>query len=420
MTVGVDLRIFQIGHQYRGIGSHIKSLFREISKMKEQPSFVLYEYPNVDSGLDFIKEYLPKLDYEIRHTEPLYTGPSFLERIKVSHRERNTMGHAGLKDFSGVDVMLCVDFNLGVPRPSMVKTVLISYDMIPWVFSSLYLPNFFQVFSRTRDPRRALKAHIEKVMYFQKIKQANHRAVKILSISEHTKKDLVKYLRIKPEKIEPVPLGIDKATHRKRKTSVSALTINGKKTTLNLTKNQYLFFMGGADRRRRVEYLVTAFETVADKNPDTKLILAGYDFQNIDTVPDHTTKDAINTARHKDRIYFAGFVSDEERSGLFAHAIAYVFPSVYEGFGLVILEAMDQQCPVITFNNSSIAEVGGTDAVLYAEENAQSIAEQTKRLIDDPSLRKKLIARGKKQIDAFPWSKTAKDTVHALKNVASD
>lgn len=393
---------------------------REISKMKrkDQPSFVFYEYPNVESGLDFIKDYLPQLDYTVRHTEPLYTGPSFLERIQVSHRERNKMGHAGLKDFAGIDVMLCIDFNLGVPKPDLVKSVLISYDMIPWVFSSHYLPNFFQVFSRTHDPRRALKAQIEKFMYFRKIKQANRRAIKILSISKHTKKDLVKYLRIKPEKIEPVPLGIDKVTHRKHKTSVSALTFNGKKTTLNLKKQQYLFFMGGADRRRRVEYLVEAFDKVAAENTDARLVLAGYDFQNIDTVPDHTTKEALRVAQYKDRIYFAGFVSDEERSGLFAHAVAYVFPSVYEGFGLVILEAMDQDCPVVTFNNSSIAEVGGKDAVLYAEENAESIAQQTQRLLDDPTLRKKLISRSKKQIDNFPWSKTAQDTIEMIRQVS--
>lgn len=414
MTVGIDLRIFQIGHQYRGIGAHITNLMREFSEMKELPSFVFFEHPNVESGLGVIEEYLPKFKYEIRHTNNRLVGETFFEREWTSFKQRYFSGDAGLGNLDDVDVLLSVDFNLGVPRKSKVNTVLISYDMIPWVLSEYYLPGFKQSYKELKNIKRSIKAEIEKRLYFNKFKQANKRADKILSISEHTKKDIVKILKINPKKITTVVLGISKNSNKKLKPRISTIDANGTNNNFNSGNTKYIFFMGGADRRRRIEDLISSFNQLAKNDKDIHVILSGYDFQRFDMIPDPIVKNSISNSKHKDRILFAGFISEPQRNSLFSDAIAFIFPSTYEGFGLPILESMDMNCPVITYKNSSIVEVGG-DAVLYAN-NAQSITLGVKRLLNNGDNRKKLLAKGRKQLRKFSWNNTATETMSILKS----
>lgn len=413
MTIGVDLRVFQIGHQYRGIGAHITNLIREISKLDNQPKLVFYEYPNLDSGLNLIQGYVNNLhSYEIRKTEPRPENLSFLRRELVSFKERYIQADAGLGDFSGIDVMLCVDFNLGVPKRKFTKTALISYDMIPWVLSDHYLPNFIKILKITHSLKRAIKAQVEKRLYFNKIKQANKRAEMILSISEYTKKDLVKYLGVSPKKIHTVLLGVDNETHSGRKDIIKCNDINGRSTYVDTSKEKYIFFMGGTDRRRRIEDLVSAYDLAEKKLSGLKLILAGYDFQNIDLVPDSIARNSILNSTNRNKIYFGGFVSSEEKNSLYENAIAYIFPSIYEGFGLPILESMSKHCPVITYDNTSIREVGG-QAALYAS-NIEEIAEKIQILAFEKKTRINTINRGIKQAKNFSWSKTTENTLKHL------
>jgi glycosyltransferase involved in cell wall biosynthesis len=415
MVIGVDLRIFQIGHQYRGIGAHIYNLLREISEMpkSKQPEFIFYEHQNIDSGIGILDKFSDKLSFTVRYTDERLVGETFFEREWNSFQQRNIDGSAGLGDLSGIDVLLSIDFNLGVPKPNKVKTVLITYDLIPWILSEHYLPNFLQVFSSTHNFKKAVRAQIEKRLYRAKFWQANKRASKILSISEHTKLDLVDVLKIDEHKIKTVLLGIDKSTKKKvYKPVISTVNAQGAKKSLDTSKTKYVFFMGGADRRRKIEDLVSAFDATAEDSKKFALVLAGYDFQNIEGVPDQTTKEAIMASKYVDRIYFAGFITEAERNSLFSNSVAFVFPSSYEGFGLPILEAMEMGCITITYNNSSIAEVG-RKAVLYAKDGP-SIAAHIESLLDGTLDRSILDSRAKAVLKDFSWEKCAKQTLKEL------
>ncbi len=411
MVIGIDLRVFQIGHQYRGIGAHISNLLAEFSKVDENLSFVFFEHPNVETGLGMIKQFLPKLNYEIRYTNNRLVGETYFQREWESFKQRVLVGDAGLGDLSDIDVLLSVDFNLGVPKPSKINTVLIAYDMIPWVLSGYYLPSFAQNFKKSKNIKSALKSALDKRLYFWKLKQANQRAKKIIAISEHTKNDLIKYLHVDRKKITTVLLGIRKSSGKKQKSIVKMNDYYGNSTSFDTRNNSYVFFMGGADRRRKIEDLVCALENLPKNN--VSLVLAGYDFQNYKTVPDNITRLSIKNSKKRNSIFFAGFISDQEKNALFASAIAFVFPSIYEGFGLPILESMDLQCPVITYKNSSISEIGG-NAVLYAS----STDEISKSILDiqkDTGLRNKLITNGNTQVEKFSWQTTANKTLEILK-----
>ncbi|NND88403.1 MAG: glycosyltransferase family 4 protein [Flavobacteriaceae bacterium] len=381
--------------------------------MDDLPHFVFYEHPNVDSGLDVIADYLPKLSYEVRHTNIRLVGETFFEREWTSFKLRYLSGDAGLGDLSDIDVLLSIDFNLGVPKKNKIKTVLISYDMIPWVLSDHYYPSFKQNFSRTKDVKRSIKAAIERQLYFNKFRQANKRADRILSISEHTKRDIVRILNIDPTKITTVLLGIDHTNNKESNPLITTSDATGDEKKINTSKKKYVFFMGGADRRRKIEELVSAFDSIADREKDMHLVLSGYDFQSYETIPTEIIKQAISRSTHKNRILFAGFIKQSQRNALFTNAIAFVFPSTYEGFGLPILEAMDMGCPVITYHNSSIPEVGD-DAVLYAKD-AVTIKKEIELLISDEKQRQELIARGKRQLKSFSWKFTAQKTLNILK-----
>jgi len=98
--------------------------------------------------------------------------------------------------------------------------------------------------------------------------------------------------------------------------------------------------------------------------------------------------------------------------------LCYVLPSLYEGFGLPVLEAMQRGCPVITSNISSLPEAGG-DAAMYVDpENVNDIAEKMNKLINDKKLREELVEKGKKQVKKFSWEKAAKETLEVLQQVA--
>jgi glycosyltransferase involved in cell wall biosynthesis len=184
---------------------------------------------------------------------------------------------------------------------------------------------------------------------------------------------------------------------------------------VNLTEKPFLLFIGGADPRRRLIELVAAYNNLKAQNHDIRLVFTGDSMQNPDTIANPVLQNYIrNYTSYTEDLVFLGFVSDEQREWLYSNALAFVFPSVYEGFGLPILEAMQNGCPVISYLNTSIIEVAG-DAVLSAS-NYQDIMRNTLSLIDDSAMRQGLIARGKKKAAMFAWSKTSKEVVEHLGN----
>ena len=120
----------------------------------------------------------------------------------------------------------------------------------------------------------------------------------------------------------------------------------------------------------------------------------------------------------EDKVKFLEGVHDDELTLFYKHAIVYVLPSLYEGFGLPVLEAMQHGCPVITSKISSLPEAGG-DAALYVDPgDVKDIAEKIKHVITNDKLREELIEKGKIQVRKFSWEKTARAALDVLQEVA--
>jgi len=177
-------------------------------------------------------------------------------------------------------------------------------------------------------------------------------------------------------------------------------------------KKPYLLFVGNVKPHKNLGRLLQAFQLVFEKLPHDLLLVGkkeGF------LTGDHYV--AAKAAELSDRVHFTGYVEDKALQQYFVHADALVFPSLYEGFGLPVLEAMACGCPVLASKAASFPEVCG-DAALYCDPySPEDIAEKISLLIADPSLREELRHKGRKRARQFSWEKCARETFAVIETV---
>lgn len=235
-------------------------------------------------------------------------------------------------------------------------------------------------------------------------------ARKILTISKSSRNDIIEKYGAKASKVEVTYLGIK---------PISSITPHiyamQELTQKYKIPQKYVLFVGTLQPRKNVSRLVEAFAKLSDdkKIPeDVGLVLVGkkgWLYEEIMSAPE---KFGISK-----KVHFLDFVTDEDLALLYQHAEVFVLPSLYEGFGLPVLEAMKYNCPVITSNVSSLPEVGGTAALYVDPENVDDIAEKIAQVVNDEKLQKSMVEKGKEQIKKFSWEKSAKETLAILEEV---
>lgn len=236
------------------------------------------------------------------------------------------------------------------------------------------------------------------------------QAKKIFTISESSKNDIIKYYRKNREDVVVTYLGIKNDSRFTIQDSRKLMEEVHKK--FNLPK-KYVLFVGTIQPRKNISRLIDAFAAVTKKHKDVDLVIVGKKGWLYEPILAEPQKMGI-----QDSVHFLDFVSDDDLTLFYKNAICYCLPSLYEGFGLPVLEAMQHGCPVITSNVSSLPEAGG-DACLYVDpESPSDIAKKIVELIEKPALRKKLIAKGYQHIKKFSWEKTAQETLKVLEAVA--
>jgi O-antigen biosynthesis alpha-1,3-mannosyltransferase len=187
----------------------------------------------------------------------------------------------------------------------------------------------------------------------------------------------------------------------------------------NLVKNPkfsfpFLLYIGLLDRKKNIVNLIEAFERIALSYPTLNLVLVGkpgFDYQMI--------VQKIKNSLFAGRIILTGFLSDAEVVGLYQQAEIFVFPSLYEGFGIPILEAMRLNCPVITSNFGAMAEIGAEASVLCDTRNPIDLAQNIQNLLNSPELRNTMIEKGKIHWQKFTWETCAKETIKVYEKVLS-
>ena len=419
-TIGIDLTPIQGPHRMRGVGSTVINVLLHVSKEdKAQHRFVFYTH---EEGRD---EALKLIDaksfpgHEVRNVAPARPLPPSIKtpqglaylprRIKELLLDRK-LGTKRITELDGIDAFLQFEQDIIPPSPDKVRSSIVAYDLIPYVLESDYLWSYKTARKAHNYSRRgALKAQVKRNLYLATIRSAMQRAHKVIAISEHTKKDFIKYVGIPPEKISVCYLGVSdkKITKQAKPSSVEryiGTSWGDVKINTKLPDTPFLLFVGGADPRRKLADLVHAFNLLRAQGHDLHLVLAGDTMLGPNSVPNDEARKALLSSSYLDDIYLLGFVDNTTREWLYQNALAFIYPSRYEGFGLPILEAMRYGTPVVTYNNSSILEIGD-NRVSYASDFLD-IAKKcaslpTHGVVDD--VRKDDIKKAR----SYQWSKTA-------------
>lgn len=239
------------------------------------------------------------------------------------------------------------------------------------------------------------------------IRLAIKRAAKIIAVSENTKKDIMKYYKVEDKRIAVTLEAAD--TSFRPISDLSTLDYIKKKYALDA---DFILYVGVLFKRRNIPRLLEAFALLRqDKNIKHKLVIAGpgRDYFNL--------TEHINKHNLKDKVIYLDYVQQEDMSLLYNAATFFVYPSLYEGFGLPVLEAMSCGKAVITSCVSSLPEVAGNAALLIDPNNTEELCDAMYRLIKDSALRQNLGRIALERSKIFSWDRMAEGTIKIYRDV---
>ena len=373
LNIGVDVRGLEIESSLRrGIGRYVVNLLRALAGGWDHRLVLLGDWP----------------PWDVRHLEPLLRFPN------VSYA---TYSPSFTDD---LDVLLLTD-----PSPVLVGRKLVPfplngtpcatifYDLIPLAFREKYLD---------KNPKLCAE-------YLARLEELQFTAAVFLTISEFVAADLKERLGIERHRLVPILGGLDEAFRDPPDSADVRSTLD----RLEI-RGRYFFYTGGADFRKNLAGLLLAFQAVrARGHSDVELVLSG-EIGQVWLKRLERESSIPLTANVKP----LGYVSDEDLRHLYAGALAFVFPSLYEGFGLPALEAMACGCPVIASDGSSLREIVADAGLLVNPQSMDEIAAAMKRLADDSVLTVSLRERGRNRALQFTWEDVARRAESALAAIA--
>lgn len=318
-----------------------------------------------------------------------------------------------ISDVKGADVVHYPWFDLffhTLPLRKHFPTVVTIHDVMPLVFSAKY--------------PAGLKGKINFIMQKTALRSCKY----VITDSQASKTDIIKYLKIEGKKIAAIPLAID-PKFKIISNDTELLHIKRK----YYLPDQFLLYVGDANWVKNLPFLIEGFQQLIKETDlgQVKLVLVGgvflKDVENINHPELESLKlvnKLIKQYRLDTRIIRPGQVSDEELVAFYNLATIYVQPSLYEGFGLPVLQALACGVPVVSSNRGSLTEVGGDAVVYFDPTNLKQFIFTASDLLQDKSLRSKLSKLGLKQAAKFSWEKVAEETksiyLRAIKNKTLD
>lgn len=273
------------------------------------------------------------------------------------------------------------------PHPRKIRTILTIHDL-----TSILFPQFHTKYVR--------RLGVE-------IRRSCRRIDKVIAVSENTKGDVVNLFGIPEEKVVVTHEAADEI-FKPLKDAAKIASIKAKYKI----PNEFVLFVGTLEPRKNIIALIKAFSLMKDKI-EHKLVVVGKKGWLYTEIFEQVAKLGV-----EDRVVFTGYVPDEDLVWIYNACDVFVYPSVYEGFGLPVIEAMACGAPVITSNTSSLPEVAGNAAILVNPQNIDEISTNIMKVLEDDNLKKQLSQKGIEQAKKFSWKKTAEKTLAAYMSLA--
>jgi glycosyltransferase involved in cell wall biosynthesis len=370
--IGIDARLYDES----GIGRYIRNLLQHLSEIDTYNHyyvFLLKKNMNV------------KLPRNIVKVEANFGWYGVTEQVQFPR----------LLSKYELDLMHFPHFN--VPMFYRGKFVVTIHDLIH--------QHFAMNRSTTLNP---LTYRVKRAGYGQVFNRAVHNAAKVIVPSEYVKGLLQTEWNVNEDQVvvthEAVEENLTSVVKTIRKEEFDRLAKKFKIT------GQYLYYVGNAHPHKNVEKLLEAFEQIRKKNPNVQLVMSG---------PDHYFwQRIIREHPNIEGVIYTGFVTDRELIILFKNATCYVMPSLEEGFGIPILEAMACGTPVACSDVASLPEVGGDACVFFDPSSVDDMAKKISKLLGDKELQKRLVANGIKRYKQFSWDKLAEQTLSVYKQAS--
>lgn len=258
-------------------------------------------------------------------------------------------------------------------------------------------------------------------IYIPFIETAIRHADLVLTISEFSKRELSKYMKIPDNNIKVIYCSLDDGFIKKQSAPNNHLNTEQALSKMSLVSKNYFLFIGTFEARKNIIRIIEAFiklkTTHGSEYVDTKLLIVGQAAAGIYSDVSNQIKELIAASHLNDSVILCGYLDDDLLPLLYKNAIALVFPSTYEGFGLPILEAYANGTPVITSNICSMPEVAGDAAVLVNPFDVSSIHDGMKYLIDSKEVHQQLMLKGYDRLEFFSWDNSVNSLLNAMNGV---
>lgn len=390
MRIGIDARFY--GPVGKGLGRYTQEVVDNIIKINEAQAetacdFVIFLSPYNYDEFIIESEHVKKVKINI----PWYSWQEQIFFPFYIFKEK-------------LDLMHFPHFNIPILTP--VKFVMTLHDLI--------LIHFPTVRATTKS---AIVYKFKNFAYRLVLRSAVFRARKIIAVSEFTKKDILNKLSVSSEKVVVTYEGVSNLARGRDSLFVSKINPQETKIQYHLGNN-FLLYVGNAYPHKNLEKLLDTFILLKEKRPDYKLVLVGKADYFYNRLRDYAK--SLNLWQRENLnspVVFPGYVPDAQLEILYKEAKAYVFPSLYEGFGLPPLEAMAKGCPVISSDRASLPEILGSAALYFNPEDKYDFLAKINRVLDDEKLRNEMIAKGLKQVKIYNWWECANNTYKVYKNV---
>jgi len=343
-----------------------------------------------------LNELIPMLGREHNYTFKLYAPSDFIVKTDIPFNVKKRI----------------------IPAKKFWTLVRLSFEMLIHPVDALFIPSHTlplifpkkSIITIHDTAFRHFKEFYSRLEYFilnRSTKKAVKKAWKIIVPSKATKKDLIEYFNCNADKIHVIPHGSPEIP--------KLLTWTDKETNYILDKfglkrdDLYVFYVGRIETKKNLGRLVEGFSRFLKEFPDWKLILAGKH-----GIGHNDILNKVYELGLKDNVFMPGYITEKEKLFLMSGCRIFAFPSLYEGFGLPILEAFALRRPVLTSKTSAMAEVAENAAHLVDPTSVEEIGIGLKRLASDGFYVNGLIVKGEQQLKKFSWETSAQKTFDTI------